>query len=307
MSTDSAHSFLNFLNNQSNEIKFTIEIESDGSIAFLDTEIIHDDNSVFDISWHYKPSNCGVYIPSCAYAPKKYKQAAMKCLFNRAKRICSTDVLYKKSCDFIISLFIRNGYSVNFILDVKRKVEHRPVNHSNRSNNNDQSVSENSDSVSENPGASDISMKIVYWKLPYIKESEMEIRNRVHRLNKILKDSKIVIVFKTTKTANFFHRKDKMPIGLSSNVIYKFSCEHCPKCYIGETTRHLQTRINEHIKGRPLPTEITLHNHVNDNSAFSVIARTNNTRIAESVLIAATDRPLLLNSNTTLVPLFLRL
>ena len=35
---------------------------------------------------------------------------------------------------------------------------------------------------------------------------------------------------------------------LKSFVVYKFVCPGCSACYIGETTRHLSTRIEEHFK-----------------------------------------------------------
>lgn len=36
---------------------------------------------------------------------------------------------------------------------------------------------------------------------------------------------------------------------MQSNVVYRIYCKSCPFSYIGKTTRHLQTRINEHKKG----------------------------------------------------------
>ena len=155
--------------------------------------------------------------------------------------------------------------------------------------------------------ANEHEVKIIYWKLPNIQESEIELRRRIHCFNKSLINGEIIPVFKTMKTAHFIHRKDRVSSCLASNIVYKFACEHCDKCYIGETTRHLQTRIREHLSGRPIPSEITLHNHVNFEQSFSVIARTNKTRIAESVFIAAYDTDILLNNNTSSFPLFLKL
>ena len=44
-----------------------------------------------------------------------------------------------------------------------------------------------------------------------------------------------------------FSVKDSVPQGLRSRVVYKFSCAGCNASYIGETTRHLCTRIREHL------------------------------------------------------------
>ena len=44
-----------------------------------------------------------------------------------------------------------------------------------------------------------------------------------------------------------FGVKDFIPQSLRSRVVYKFQCASCNACYIGETTRHLSTRIREHL------------------------------------------------------------
>ncbi|XP_065667600.1 uncharacterized protein LOC136087905 [Hydra vulgaris] len=48
-------------------------------------------------------------------------------------------------------------------------------------------------------------------------------------------------------TAPFFIN-ESLPKLLKSHVVYKFSCAGCNASYIGETSRHLATRINEHLK-----------------------------------------------------------
>ena len=42
--------------------------------------------------------------------------------------------------------------------------------------------------------------------------------------------------------------KDPIPKFLKSFVVYKSVCPGCKACYIGETTRHLPTRIKEHLE-----------------------------------------------------------
>ena len=39
---------------------------------------------------------------------------------------------------------------------------------------------------------------------------------------------------------------------LKSGVVYKLTCPRCNACYVGETSRHLQTRFKEHIKKGPM-------------------------------------------------------
>ena len=49
------------------------------------------------------------------------------------------------------------------------------------------------------------------------------------------------------KLRNLFSVKDSVPPGLRSRVVYKFSCAGCNASYIGETTRHICTRVREHL------------------------------------------------------------
>ena len=44
-----------------------------------------------------------------------------------------------------------------------------------------------------------------------------------------------------------FSTKDSISESLKSNVVYKFTCDACKASYIGETTRHISTRISEHL------------------------------------------------------------
>ena len=57
----------------------------------------------------------------------------------------------------------------------------------------------------------------------------------------------INIAFSPFKTGDLFSSKDCLPSALKSFVVYKFVCAGCQSCYIGETKRHLPTRINEHL------------------------------------------------------------
>ena len=45
-----------------------------------------------------------------------------------------------------------------------------------------------------------------------------------------------------------FSVKESVPKYLKSFVVYQFDCAGCNACYIGETTRHLTTRIQEHLE-----------------------------------------------------------
>ncbi len=210
----------------------------------------------------------------------------MRALFYRAKRISSTH-LYDKACDQIVQLFRRNGFNDRLIFHIKEKVE-RGL-----------SV------VSPQPEKP----KTVYWKLPYFQENEKILNSKLKSVNNLLQKVQIKPVFSTLKTRNLFKNKDSIPSGLSSNVVYEYKCDRCAVRYIGETKRHLNTRIHEHLKAIPVPSEISLHHHPLKKENFFIVSRSSNIRFAETILIdfyRKKDFPLL-NEKDSSVPLTLKL
>ena len=88
-----------------------------------------------------------------------------------------------------------------------------------------------------------------FYKLPYVgrfsKIAQTKLRQLIKRYCKA--DLDVKLVFSTFKLRNMFSVKDSVPQGLRSRVVYKFSCAGCNASYIGETTRHLCTRVREHL------------------------------------------------------------
>ena len=54
-------------------------------------------------------------------------------------------------------------------------------------------------------------------------------------------------VFSSFKIKNLIDAKDSVSKTLPSNVVYKFTCTGCNSVYVGETSRHLSTRVREHL------------------------------------------------------------
>ena len=147
-------------------------------------------------------------------------------------------------------------------------------------------------------------IKYVYCKLPYVQHCERELKHEVHKLNKKLPSNiRLRVAFSTQKTENMFPNKDKVPKELASNLIYLFSCERCTARYIGETKRHFCTRVDEHIRGRPSPSEISQHVHVATPENFEILLRTPYTKIAESIFIKNDSSGFLLNDKGSSIPL----
>ena len=84
--------------------------------------------------------------------------------------------------------------------------------------------------------------------LPYLGMPSLCLKTRLQKsLNSNTTFCKIKIIFKSSRRlANFFKFKDKIPLCLRSNIIYKFTCGRCNATYYGETCRYCKVRVGEH-------------------------------------------------------------
>ena len=99
------------------------------------------------------------------------------------------------------------------------------------------------------------------------------------------------------KTGSYFQRKCSTPFPLLPNVVYKFSCSRDANIsYIGMTTRHLGTRIQEHLHHKTIKSAIREHFEICQNcklnntnlNGFKVLGTCNSeyaTKIQEALLI----------------------
>ena len=98
-----------------------------------------------------------------------------------------------------------------------------------------------------------------YFKLPFIGMYSKVTQNKIEKLCKIFcKSAKVKLVFTSNKLRQTFSYKDSYPSVLSSKVVYKFVCASCNASYVGQTHRHLTTRIDEHF-GKDKKSHIYQH------------------------------------------------
>ena len=87
-----------------------------------------------------------------------------------------------------------------------------------------------------------------FLKLPYVGPFPILAQNRSRKLRKrYCNDLDVKLAFSSFKIRDMFGVKNPVPVELRSNVVYKFTYASCNSCYVGETSRHLSTRIREHL------------------------------------------------------------
>ena len=120
---------------------------------------------------------------------------------------------------------------------------------------------------------------IFFIKLPYIGSHSDAVQNKIKELSvQLCKDINIKLVFTTKKISSFFSTKDVIPSALRSHVVYNFTCASCNASYVGQTTRHFNVRVNEHLNKKSNPSGVFKHleddrdcRQACDKSCFKVI------------------------------------
>ena len=239
---------------------------------------VYHESKVLRTKWHVKPTNTFLYTHYSSYSPGPYKKNAIRALYIRSQKLTTDEELKTEAKQLVKTIFLKNGYSENYIERTFAQCDLT----NNKSERTEKEKTE------------------IYWKLPYTPSTYAEIKDKTQSINKTLRNTTIKLAFKTYKTQFLCPNKDKITTSELSSVVYKYTCEQCQTCYIGETRRQLHQRIKEHLKGRP-PSEISMHIHPPKEDNFQVIIRTKYTRTAETLIIqdSVRENKILMNKNKT--------
>lgn len=83
--------FLEVLNNEEETIKFTVEIEKDKKLPFLDVLVNREDNQI-NTTVFRKPTHTGQYINKFSNHPDHVKRGIIRSLHGRAINLCSSKI-----------------------------------------------------------------------------------------------------------------------------------------------------------------------------------------------------------------------
>ena len=229
-SADQAKKFLDYLNTKHPNIKFTSEGEKDGVMAFLDVLISRDLEGNPMTTTYRKPTNTGLLTNFSSFTSFTYKLGLIKTLTDRAHKINSDATKLANDLKFIGKVLQRNLFPMTLVSKVMSDYPYEK--------DNDPAVE-----------SGDEETDLRYFKLPYIGQYSTLVKQKLKNLviqncDKI--DARFIFI--SHKVGQYFSNKDLIPKELQSYVVYKFTCGCCNASYIGETSRHLSTRIKEHLE-----------------------------------------------------------
>ena len=104
-----ASPFLDYVNSKHANIKFTMEMEQDSILPFLDVSVQRSCNS-FHTSVFRKEVFSGLGTSYFSFCCKIFKINSVKTLLHRAYNICSDFRSMHREFDFLINFFHTNGY-----------------------------------------------------------------------------------------------------------------------------------------------------------------------------------------------------
>ena len=122
---DEFHSHLNSINAN---IKFTIEIESEGSIAFLDTKTTRQDDGSTMVSFYRKANHTDRYLDFKSHHHPQHKHSVVRTLMDRAKNIPSTEEEALRETKRVTEALTANNYPANFIYNGRQLNKQQEVN-----------------------------------------------------------------------------------------------------------------------------------------------------------------------------------
>ena len=226
-SEDHVAPFLNYLNDQHADIKFTVEKEVDGKLPFLDILISKYDILCLHTTVYRKSTYTGLLTNFTSFISIGYKIGLIKTLVDRACKINSTIETLRKDTKFIQEILQKNMYPQHII----RKFI-------------------SSDLRTHEPSTTKISTDSMrYFKLPYIGNFSTLVKSKVQKIIKkyCKSTTSVQLIFTSKKISSYFSLKDNLPSHIIPYVVYKYECANCKICYIGETTKQFIVRINEHL------------------------------------------------------------
>ena len=162
-----------------------------------------------------------------SFTSYSYKTGLISTLVDRAYKINNTLAKFNDDIKKLFDIIKKNQYSESLI----SRVVHSYI--------------DNVKSANNSKLATDTST--LYFKLPFLELSNFTKRKVRMLVKKYCKNLNSKLAFSSFKIKNLVTVKDHVHRLLRLCVVYKFTCAVCNSVYIGKTTRHLTTRVREHL------------------------------------------------------------
>jgi hypothetical protein len=212
---------LHAFNSVHSSFRFTLELEHDNQLPFLDVLVQRSGNSLIT-SVHRKPTHSDRYLSFESAHPLSQKGAVVSSLVRRALLIPSTEELRLQELKTVVQVLQSNGYPLRFIHSCINKVKNNLRVHAD----------------AEPPACTPV-RRVVTQYLPGVSE----------RISRSIRKFSLQPVFVPGRRLRSFMPlvKDSVSDSEVAGVVYGVPCQNCNVEYVGETKRKLSTRLKEHM------------------------------------------------------------
>ena len=223
------HKFFELLNKQHPNLKFTVDEATEHSFPFLNVNIVISGSTVE--TWVFrKKTHTNVLLNFTAVVPTFWKTGIIKCLLSNARKICTSEVLFKSEVDKLRMMFAANGYPRAFFNNTLEKFL----------------TSQERVEVDDLDEVEETDRRHIFG-VPWVGNASRDYKKKITELIKQYLEVDISTYYTSTKVSSFFSLKSSTPHCLKARIVYKFEClSDSDTYYIGKTKRHLVTRASEH-------------------------------------------------------------
>ena len=259
---------LSYLNSLHPSIKFTMEIETDKQLAFLDVLIKKNDDGSLSHTIYRKKTHTDRYLQGTSHHHPSQILSVAKTLIDRTNRLTDDDHKVSENI-YIDNVLTQNGYSRNLLKKA----------HTSQQNNT-------------TPDPTPPKQFIGTCTLPFIK-------GVTEKLGRLLRQNDIRPVFNTNQKIQHILPLPTDRFPNENQGIYEIPCFGCRKSYVGRTNRRVSCRVAEHrvdVKNRKHTSALALHTmtdgHIIDFDNTKTLIKTNNEShriLYEAIHIAKRD------------------
>ena len=107
-----ATDFLNTLNHPHPSVSFTMEIEKDGMLPFLGTQLLNR-APLFETKVYVKPTNTGLLFHCQSHVENRYKRSLLTTILDPAYHLSSSWLYFSEECERLKFLFSSLDYPDN--------------------------------------------------------------------------------------------------------------------------------------------------------------------------------------------------
>ena len=221
--------FLRYMNSRHANINFTVEEEVNGSLPFLDIIITRCEGKL-TTSIYRKKTFSGVYVNYNSFLPRDYKRGLMSTLLHRAYTICSDYDKLHQEIGRLKTIWQKNSFPLSFIDRCIKKFLDKLF-------------------VKRDTPKPTSSKKEVLICTEFLGKISIQMKKKLQQIfRECGKGIHLRIVFKSSnRLRSGFSFKDSLPISMDSHLLYQYTCDMCNHVYLGETRRHYQVRVFDHL------------------------------------------------------------